>query len=294
MPNGGAEMRYMGTSSVARDIDFMARVIDGPDASMFPNRIGKGMIEAIANPVIWAAEHSHQWMDNWVQSADETYTWFLESCAKAGEARCALAKGNSTAKSIRKRIESFINELEPLDVSMVSDNISLTPDRPNTPASIYNTLLFPSGWSDFASQLQSAMEGEPGPLLNQILSDPSRDPIDKGELGRYAITCADALPFQGPSSYPTPESLARGIISRIKNVSHNFGGSPGTTDIDGGCQFWPVDSVERFAGPWNKTLANPIVIVSSTVDPITPLASAQLVHKLLGNSSRLITVNAPG
>ncbi|KAG8679739.1 hypothetical protein FRC09_018755, partial [Ceratobasidium sp. 395] len=114
------------------------------------------------------------------------------------------------------------------------------------------------------------------------------------ELGRYAITCADALPFDGPSSYPTPESLARGIISRIKKVSRNFGGSPGTTDIDGGCQFWPVDSVERFTGPWNKTLANPIVIVSSTVDPITPLASAQLVHKLLGNSSRLITVNAPG
>jgi hypothetical protein len=34
MPNGGAEMKYMGTSSVVRDIDFMATVIDGSDAMM--------------------------------------------------------------------------------------------------------------------------------------------------------------------------------------------------------------------------------------------------------------------
>lgn len=98
-----------------------------------------------------------------------------------------------------------------------------------------------------------------------MLPDLSRDSLDKAELARHAITCADALPFDGPESFPTPESLARGIISRVKDVSHNFGGSPGTTYINGGCQFRPVDSVEWFAGPRNKTLANPIVIVSSAV-----------------------------
>ncbi|KAG8747182.1 hypothetical protein FRC12_014138, partial [Ceratobasidium sp. 428] len=185
MPDGGAEMRFMGTASVARDIDFMATAIDGPDApinfwaqsygsilgaylfNMFPNRIGKGMIEAIANPVIWAAEHSHQWMDNWVQSADETYTWFLESCAKAGEVRCALSKGNSTAESIRKRIELFIDEVYARPMASPSSLVPAYLTAGAVSSSIYNTLLFPSGWAEFASQLQSAMEGEPGPLLNQ-------------------------------------------------------------------------------------------------------------------------------
>ncbi|CAE6497544.1 unnamed protein product, partial [Rhizoctonia solani] len=148
------------------------------------------------------------------------------------------------------------------------------------------------------------MEGDPAPLLNRFIPNPSRELFDKAELARYAITCADSPQFNETNSFPTPQSLARNTVNRIKNISrHHFGGSPGTSDIDGGCQFWPVDSVEKFAGPFNKTLANPIVIVSSVVDPyafaltrfgnkkkitlncyrITPLSGAQLVHKLLGN-----------
>jgi hypothetical protein len=34
MPNGGSDLKYMGTSTVARDIDFMSKVISGPDAPM--------------------------------------------------------------------------------------------------------------------------------------------------------------------------------------------------------------------------------------------------------------------
>ncbi|CAE7135424.1 unnamed protein product, partial [Rhizoctonia solani] len=100
MPNGGIEMKYMGTSSVARDIDFMATVLDGLNApinywgqsygsilgvylfNMFPERIGRGMIEGIANPVLWVEQYSHMWMNNWIQDADRAYEWFLDSCIK--------------------------------------------------------------------------------------------------------------------------------------------------------------------------------------------------------------------
>lgn len=34
MPNGGADLKYMGTSTVARDIDFMSKVITGADTPM--------------------------------------------------------------------------------------------------------------------------------------------------------------------------------------------------------------------------------------------------------------------
>lgn len=47
-----------------------------------PDRVGKGMIEAIANPVHWVGQHSHEWMDTWMQDADKAYRWFLNSCAK--------------------------------------------------------------------------------------------------------------------------------------------------------------------------------------------------------------------
>lgn len=35
MPNGGSDLKYMGTPSVVRDIAFMTDVLDGPDAKMY-------------------------------------------------------------------------------------------------------------------------------------------------------------------------------------------------------------------------------------------------------------------
>lgn len=103
--------------------------------------------------------------------------------------------------------------------------------------------------------------------MHRILPDPGRDRFDHSELARFAVTCIDSLPYNksDPSSFPTPESIARGIVARVNNTSKYFGGSTGLTDVDGGCQFWPVNGVERYAGPWNRTLANPVVVVSSTV-----------------------------
>ncbi|KAH7341494.1 hypothetical protein B0J17DRAFT_646788 [Rhizoctonia solani] len=306
MPNGGIEMKYMGTSSVARDIDFMATILDGLGApinywgqsygsilgvylfNMFPDRIGRGMIEGIANPLLWVTQYSHMWMDDWIQDADKSYQWFLDSCIKAGEARCAIAKGHQSPRSLDSHIEAFIDRVYARPMASSNSIVPAYLTGGVIRSSLYNTLLSPATWTNFTSQLQSAMEGDPAPLLNRLLPDPSRDPLDKAELARYAITCADSPQFNGTNSFPTPESLARNTLNRIKNISRYFGGSPGTTDIDGGCQFWPVDSAEKFTGPLNKTLANPILIV------ITPLSSAQLVHKLLGNSSRLITVNSTG
>jgi len=314
MPNGGSDLNYMGTASVVRDIAFMTDVLDGHDAkinywgisygsvlgatlfNMLPDRIGKGMIEAVANPVVWVEWHSYRWMDNFILDADEAYHWFLNSCAKAGETRCALAKGNTSAAVIEERIETFMEELYENPMPSVNSVVPAYLTAGTVRSKLYDAMQQPSTWPLFASILEEAMRGDPTRYLNRVLPNSSPDRLNYAELARYAVTCIDSLPYNksNPSTFPTPESIARGIVARVNNASKYFGGSTGLTDVDGGCQFWPVDGVERYAGPWNKTLANPVVVVSSTVDPITPLASAKFINDQLGDSSRLITVNAPG
>ncbi|KAG8724733.1 hypothetical protein FRC09_015206 [Ceratobasidium sp. 395] len=314
MPNGGAALKYMGTASVVRDIAFMTDLLDGPGAkinywggsygsilgavlfNMMPDRIGRGMIEAIAHPDLWANQHSHEWMDNWVQDADEAYHWFLDSCAKVGETKCALARGNISAKAIEDRIDSFVYDLYNNPMPSINSIVPAYLTAGAIQSKIYDAMEAPSRWPVFASLLSEAIRGNPAPFLNKILPDLARDRFDHAELARYAVTCSDSLPFNksDPTTFPTPESLARRIVARVNNTSKYFGGSTGLTDIDGGCQFWPVDGVERYAGPWNKTLANPVLVISSTVDPITPLSSAKFVNDALGDSSRLVTVTAPG
>ncbi|QRV95060.1 Abhydrolase domain-containing protein [Ceratobasidium sp. AG-Ba] len=314
MPNGGSDLKYMGTPSVVRDIAFMTDVLDGPGAkinywggsygsilgaylfNMMPDRIGRGMIEAVADPALWADRHSHEWMDNWVQDADEAYHWFLDSCAEVGETKCALARGNASAKAIEDRIERFMNDLYDSPMPSVNSIVPAYLTSGAVRSKLFDAMEDPFAWPQFAVLLDKAMNGDPAPFMNPILPDLARDRFDHAELARYAVTCSDARPFNksDPASFPTPESLARRIVARVNNTSRHFGASPGLTDIDGGCQFWPVEGIERYTGPWNKTLANPILVISSTVDPITPLASAKFINDQLGNSSRLVTVTAPG
>ncbi|CAE6457424.1 unnamed protein product [Rhizoctonia solani] len=314
MPNGGAALNYMGTASVVRDIAFMTDVLDGKGANinywggsygsilgatlfnMMADRMGKGMIEAIVHPGDWADKHSHEWMDTWTQDADEAYRWFLNSCAKAGEAGCALANGNISADVIEQKVERFIDQLYAAPMPSVNSIVPAYLTSGTVRSKLYDAMEAPFLWPSFARNLEDAIHGNPAPLLNKILPDRDRDRFDHANLARYAVTCIDSLPFNksDPSTFPTPEHLARRIVDRVNSTSKYFGGSTGLTDIDGGCQFWPVEGVERYAGPWNRTLANPVMVISSSVDPITPLASARFINNALGNMSRLVIVNAPG
>lgn len=54
------------------------------------------------------------------------------------------------------------------------------------------------------------------------------------------------------------------------------------------CHRWPVRSVERFTGPWNSTLKNPIIIVGNKADPVTPFLDASMVAGWLGDSAILV------
>ncbi|CAE6339635.1 unnamed protein product, partial [Rhizoctonia solani] len=54
------------------------------------------------------------------------------------------------------------------------------------------------------------------------------------------------------------------------------------------CHHWPVRAVERYTGPWNKTLSNTIIVIGNEADPITPLVCAKNVADALGDSAVLI------
>jgi hypothetical protein len=54
------------------------------------------------------------------------------------------------------------------------------------------------------------------------------------------------------------------------------------------CHKWPVRAVERFRGPWNHTLPQPILIIGNQADPATPFANAKTVAEALGDSAVLL------
>ena len=84
------------------------------------------------------------------------------------------------------------------------------------------------------------------------------------------------------------------------------------------CSFWPDRAVERYTGPWNKKLANPILVTGNTVsasryvifrrtltrvvcarspgqyDPVTPFWQAKSLARNFGDQAALVRMNGFG
>ncbi|KAJ7198642.1 hypothetical protein C8J57DRAFT_1504457 [Mycena rebaudengoi] len=307
--NMGDELRYMGTATIVRDMDFMAKLFDGEDAKInywggsygsilalqrLPDRAGFVVIDGIADPVNWSSEPSHKWPINWLASTERTYRFFLETCSKAGPDACPLTKEiDEPYQNIEERLESFFDELAvtPLPVPFAFRPGFITSGAARALLLMY--LERPPQWSIAATAYSQAMAGN-GTLLFDKLANRISQATPRYDLVRLAVTCLDSPPPKSAADMPTPEDLAAEFLKTMRDVSPHFGPSVSVGEPDGGCQYWPVRGPERFTGPWNATLEWPMLIVSNTMDPITPIESGLRINSLMRDSTRLIIQDGPG
>ncbi|KAI0372413.1 hypothetical protein BV20DRAFT_991265 [Pilatotrama ljubarskyi] len=299
----GDGLRYMGTSTVVRDIVFITSLLEGKDAlvnfyglsygtaigaylvNMFPDRVGHVVIDGVLDAVDWSSVPSYKWERDFLVDTDNVYKLFMSECAKAGPSQCALAKhANDTGDAVLARLESFINNLyfQPLAVPNADIPGILTSGR--TRLYIMGALVSPMSWPNAAAALAQAMAGNGTAVLNSVNTKDLKD------LERSAVSCNDNKPF----APPTPEEVIDEQLYDTEHVSR-FSLTVVISEPDAGCQFWPVTPPERFLGPWNHTLRNPMLIISNTLDPATPLASGKRALKRQGKKSAgLLVQDGPG
>lgn len=115
-------------------------------------------------------------------------------------------------------------------------------------------LISPTSWPQAAEILAQAIAGNGTSILDAVNT---KDLVD---LERSAVSCNDNKPFKAP----TPAEV---IDEQLYDQAHvsRFSLTVVVSEPDAGCQFWPVTPPERFLGPWNQTLKNPMLIISNTV-----------------------------
>ena len=119
---------------------------------------------------------------------------------------------------------------------------------------LIRTLQTPSTWHIAAVLLNSTINGNGAGILRTLQTNPLSD------LQRQAVSCNDNRPF---TPAPIPDIIDE-LLSVYQNVSRSVF-SVVTTEPDSGCNNWPVTPPERFEGPWNHTLRNPILVFSNIV-----------------------------
>ncbi|CCO35403.1 Putative hydrolase Mb2248c [Rhizoctonia solani AG-1 IB] len=119
--------RYVGTAATVRDMVAMHDVLEGSDkpidywgvsygtvigmyfVNMFPDRVGRVVLDGVVDPKDWANRPAHKWLGNALISTDETFDGFAEECIRAGPSACALAEQNATVASIRQLTRDLID-----------------------------------------------------------------------------------------------------------------------------------------------------------------------------------------
>ncbi|KAI0334630.1 alpha/beta-hydrolase [Cubamyces sp. BRFM 1775] len=322
----GKYLKYIGTAATVRDMVSMADALEGPDTpinyfgvsygtligSWF--RIGRVIVDGVLDPVRFANYEISTHFLHYLTSVDTMYEALITGCALAGPTSCAAASAGDGPLDINAKIQALLKAAYSAAKANLSAPLTSGQIRTNSFFDIYTT----SNWSALmnegypeavrivngeapenvrssntpSSRYVSAVSSYSRPLLLTPCSAYKalvrRASNNSPTYSPPAIWCADNVNLQGT----TMADVFHSIIAGTRNISHMFGAGWYTQFYL--CSFWPVRSVERYQGPFDKKLANKIIIGSNTYDPITTLAGAQRLAGLLGEDAVLVRLNGFG
>ncbi|KAF8522995.1 TAP-like protein-domain-containing protein [Gautieria morchelliformis] len=306
----GEALTHVGTVTVVRDLEYLSRIIEGDDSpvnfwgfsygtaigsyfvNMFPNRVGRVIIDGVVDPVIWANSYSNEWFKYDLVDTDRAFEHFLHACQTAGPQRCALASDKSTSKSIGTRVDKFLSDIYdyPLPVDKAKRPGALTSGMVR--GYIFTSMYGPRTWPDLAANLAAAIDGNGTAIMDLAQEDVELDTSVKARTAQAisAVTCVDTPAY--PANVDTAAVVKKNIDEAVLTyelTSKRFA----SLELDM-CHHWTPRETERFTGPFNSSLSNQVLIIGNTADPITPVANAKAVNQLLQNDSRLLIQDGSG
>jgi pimeloyl-ACP methyl ester carboxylesterase len=294
--NGGALIDHDTTEDVARDLDRLRQAVGAARlnylglsygtglgavyANLFPSKVGHFVLDGNLDPVAWtrASALPSSLRRGEDLAAAATMNDFLDLCGQAGQARCAFSAGSPAAT--RAKWQTLLRRLRAHPVKFGS------PPQVVTYADLVTAvpLGVVSQWQATAQLGQLLwLAAQPGDAAGR-LAPPATAPY-AGLEQSYAMICADTADPHGSGAYAAAARLAR---ARAGGLGLYFAWSEEV------CAGWPrAAGADRYAGPWNRRTASPILVIGNTGDPATPYHDAVAMTRDLARA-RLLTVKGYG
>ncbi|HVQ90392.1 MAG TPA: alpha/beta fold hydrolase [Mycobacteriales bacterium] len=295
---------YLSTAAAARDLDLLRAAVGDRQltyfglsygtalgatyANLFPGRVRALVLDGVTDPVAYTGS-LFDWVAGSLRDTEQVLAGFAAGCAAAGPLRCALAGRGD----VRRRIAALLARLRYAPVPAPDRPVPGLLDYPTTQAMIFSALYSAGTWPQLAAGLAAAEEGDGSLLLNSLGGPiPGQRPVADGAGydnvadAQAGILCTDSPAPRDPSRWPA-------FVRRLERISPTGGATFGWSTALA-CGSWPAQAVERYAGPWNARTAHPVLLIGVTHDPVTPLASAWKLARLMGRSAVLLTHDGYG
>ncbi|KZT62528.1 alpha/beta-hydrolase [Calocera cornea HHB12733] len=277
-------------------------------AAMFPEKVHRVMLDGVSSARLYTRD-IFDWGRSGLDDTNKVWQGFLSSCAKAGPARCALAKGNDTAESIMARfdkiVENAIDRPVPVPWGGVTSGIVTASD---VIQAVYKVLYAPKDWPKVATALAALEVGDAYPLaayLDEVTPAPPggrRSPLANifnrhmttiaSPLTTEAIMCSDTDQRVAHAGAPDAAGFAQ-YVRELANISSITGESWALWVAK--CRVWNVTATEAYRGPWTvaeglKQTKFPVLFLGVTADPVTPLSAAKDMSAGFGNTSATLLI----
>ncbi|GAA5876330.1 hypothetical protein JCM16303_007102 [Sporobolomyces ruberrimus] len=273
-------------------------------AAMFPDKVNRFILDGVSDAVSYTQDF-WQWGFDGMTDTHKTMQGFFDSCAESGPEGCAFARENSTSKELRQRLETIYETLgqQPLAIgkSEWGPGVVTASDVHYT---IFHALYAPKVWPEIASLLADVERGdgkrmfETANKANRQLcrAPPSNNPFHTPMIGSIAssvvIMCGDTNPDKIRND--TTVAGLQKYMERLRDET----GSPTADEWSvwiSQCRRWSVEPFETYRGPWTvkdglRETAFPILFMSMTADPVTPLAAARRMAANFGPESATLLI----
>jgi len=280
----GEILPYISTNATARDID-MIRAALGEDkityfgfsygselgatwATMFPTTVRAAVLDGATDPT---SNYMQGGLDQ-AKGFETEFTKFLAQCS--ANKKCPFYnKGNAEGA-----FDSLIKKLDtqPLVVSKDRAAVNQTIAYTAISQAMYSSTI----WPELEIALSDAQQGDGAGLLDLFDSYYRRteDGTYGNELEAFnAIMCLDD---PGPQTVEEADSYIPKFLAAAPRLGISFTGSYN-------CVFWPAKPDPRIDITGNG--AGPIVVIGTTGDAATPLASSRKMASTL-QDGRLVVV----
>ncbi|KAK9776524.1 putative TAP-like protein-domain-containing protein [Seiridium cardinale] len=252
-------------------------------ASMYPGRVGRLIIDGIADADDYM---KGTWLNN-LQDTEAIVDHFYKSCFEAGNA-CSLKKPSDIKwQDVKQRVDAFIAQTNEEPISIIKNNKIVLITGTELLSAFTMAVFSPlKTFKRLADLLSGTLESNYTLLLADLgYSTPqlhdNRALLNSSTFGgkdaTRAIKCGD-----GEDETHHDLSYFKSYLEELKSQSPTLGADFATTRF--ACSGWTIRPKWRFTGPFttpkhDSTLvegkpAAPLLILSSRLDPVTPLHNA--------------------
>ncbi|KAG0651839.1 hydrolase [Hyphodiscus hymeniophilus] len=249
-------------------------------AQIFPDRVSRLIIDGVSNLNDW---YNTFYFDESLVDTDRIFAGFVEECFKAKDA-CPMNsikdKSFKSSSELKTYIDDFLKDLEeePMPVYLSNSNYGSITRRNIVTNGIFSALYRPLAWPGLANNLAALLNGNSTPAyaaysdswVAGLLQDETNTFVVQNDNWKTGVG-APAHGIKPIQNYSLSRPETSLLVSKYQ----------GSDVFDRAS--WSIPTTHEFHPQYHPEFprfetAEPILVISTTWDPVCPLVSAKKAH----------------